>query len=328
MREVVASGAEAVLARLAAADAELARLTSRLVAIETENPAAQAVRDAGVELAGRIGLVFVPDEETGGAGGAGYLAREGLLGAEGIGMLSAKPTGGLVWSACRGALSLRLTVHGRESHVGLAHEGVNAFERMLDVAARLRALERRVRRRRTRFAIEPEAARRSILLLGGECGSGASFNVVPGRCSFTVDRRLNPEENLEAERERLLAVVEALRAEGYELEVEVLQEAGAAAADESGELGRALAASIATVTGEEPRFELCPGLLELRFYARLGLPAFCYGPGRLDVSHGAEEFVEVAALRRCAQVYALTALRLLSAEARRQRGAAPRAPIS
>jgi succinyl-diaminopimelate desuccinylase len=30
-----------------------------------------------------------------------------------------------------------------------------------------------------------------------------------------------------------------------------------------------------------------------------------YGGGRLDVSHGPEEFIDEAAMRRCAVVYAL-----------------------
>ena len=49
------------------------------------------------------------------------------------------------------------------------------------------------------------------------------------------------------------------------------------------------------VTGAAPEFEPCPGLLEIRFYAERGVPAFAYGPGLLAVSHGPQEFVESAA---------------------------------
>ena len=108
--------------------------------------AAQAIRERGVALGGRLGLVFVPDEETGGAGGSAALARAGLLGEDGIGMLSPEPTGGIAWNACRGAISLRVTVHGRSAHVGLSHSGVNAFTHMLDVASALRDLATRGRR--------------------------------------------------------------------------------------------------------------------------------------------------------------------------------------
>jgi len=35
-------------------------------------------------------------------------------------------------------------------------------------------------------------------------------------------------------------------------------------------LGVALRRSVGEVTGEAPRFEMCPGLLEIRFYAAQG----------------------------------------------------------
>jgi acetylornithine deacetylase/succinyl-diaminopimelate desuccinylase-like protein len=45
-------------------------------------------------------------------------------------------------------------------------------------------------------------------------------------------------------------------------------------------------------------------VLETRWYAQLGIPAFAYGGGRLDVSHGPGEYIDAAAMRRCAEVYA------------------------
>ena len=59
------------------------------------------------------------------------------------------------------------------------------------------------------------------------------------------------------------------------------------------------------------RFELCPGLLEIRFYAERGIPAFAYGPGLLTVPHGPNEFVPIDRIVPCAEVYALTAAELV-----------------
>src|ERR1700735_3957748 len=57
--------------------------------------------------------------------------------------------------------------------------------------------------------------------------------------------------------------------------------------------GEALSRSVRTVTGEPPRFEMCPGLLETRFYAAAGMPAYAYGPGLLSVAHGPTEYVDL-----------------------------------
>ena len=271
--------------------------------------AAAALRDAGMLERGRVGLVFVPDEETAGPRGSRYLAERGLLGAGGIAMLTPEPTGGVVWNANRGAITLQVTVKGKHAHVGRQHEGVNAFDRMLTVAQALTELKREVEMRETSFHFQPDAARRSILMMGGRVDSGANFNIVPERCSFTVDRRINPEEDFAEEKRRLM---ETIRAAGVEVEVEILQEGQACGVDEKSAASIALGRAVERVTGTAARFEMCPGLLEIRFYAERGIPSFAYGPGLLTVSHGPKEFVPVERIVECAGVYALAAAELLN----------------
>ena len=272
--------------------------------------AARALRELDMLGDGRIGLVFVPDEETAGPRGSRDLLARGVLGTDGIGMLTPEPTGGIVWNANRGAITLRITARGKTAHVGRQYEGVNAFQGMLAVAQALLELKHEVEAHTTDFHIAPDVARRSILLLGGRTEGGTNFNVVPDECWFTVDRRLNPEEDFEVEKQRLFDVID--RAGGpATVEVEVIQEGRASGSDERGPVGRALAESIVDVTGRPARFEMCPGLLEIRFYAERGVPAFAYGPGLLTVSHGPDEFVPIDRIVECAQVYALTAARLL-----------------
>lgn len=273
--------------------------------------AARALQDRGTSLGGRIGLVFVPDEETAGPRGSRYLAERGLLGQNAVGMLTPEPTGGVVWNANRGAITLRITVKGKPAHVGRQHEGVNAFEGMLKVASALMALKAEVETRTTAFHIAPDAVRRSILMLGGRIEGGTNFNVVPDRCSFTIDRRINPEEDFDQEKQRLLGVLERARSGGIDLEVETLQEGRSCGVAKEVPVGQALSRSIAQVTGRPAQFEMCPGLLEIRFYAERGIPAFAYGPGLLTVSHGPNEFVPIDRIVECAQVYALTAAELL-----------------
>jgi len=272
--------------------------------------AARALRELDMLGDGRIGLVFVPDEETAGPRGSRDLLARGVLGTDGIGMLTPEPTGGIVWNANRGAITLRITARGKTAHVGRQYEGVNAFQGMLAVAQALLELKHEVEAHTTDFHIAPDVARRSILLLGGRTEGGTNFNVVPDECWFTVDRRLNPEEDFEVEKQRLFDVID--RAGGpATIEVEVIQEGRASGSKERGPVGRALAESIVDVTGRPARFEMCPGLLEIRFYAERGVPAFAYGPGLLTVSHGPDEFVPIDRIVECAQVYALTAARLL-----------------
>jgi len=275
--------------------------------------AIRALKQAGVELKGRIGLTLVPNEEAGGMDGTAWLAQQGLLGRDGIGMLLAEPTSGVVWNANRGAISLRVRVFGKHAHVGLQHQGKNAFERMHAVVEKLQQLKGEVEQRTTRFNIGSEQARNSILMLGGESGGGTNFNVVPAECWFTIDRRINPEEGLAAEKTMLLDVLERCKQDGIPLDWDIFQEGASTFCDEDGPLGKALSQSVHAVTGEAPRFEMCPGLLEIRFYAAQGMPAFAYGPGLLSVAHGPNEYVDLRRIVDTAAIYARTAIEMLTA---------------
>jgi succinyl-diaminopimelate desuccinylase len=266
--------------------------------------AAAAARDEGLLKTGRIGIVLVPDEETAGPRGSRDLDTRGLLGKGAVGMLTPEPTGGVIWNANRGAISLRATMRGKAAHVGRQFEGVNAFERALPTLAQLVDIKREVERRETHHNIAPAAARKSILMLGGQVAAGTNFNVTPDFCSFTIDRRINPEENLAEENRRLCATLEGFA-------IETLQEEPAAATPEQDPLGVILSRHVASLTGKEPAFEMCPGLLETRFYAARGIPAFAYGPGLLTVSHGPNEFVPIRNIAQCAVIYALVAAEML-----------------
>lgn len=277
--------------------------------------AAKALQESGLLLNGRIGLVFVPDEETAGPRGSLHLVEKGILGQNAIGMLTPEPTGGAVWNASRGAITLKVTIKGKSAHVGRQHEGVNAFEQMMTVVQAIQELKKEVETRLTAFHSASQPARHSILLIGGRSQAGTNFNTVPEAAWFTIDRRTNPEELLEQEKQRLLAVLDDARTRGIDLTVEVLQEADSCGVSAGSSLEQALTSSIQEITGRAAPIEMCPGLLEIRFYAARGIPAFAYGPGLLTVSHGPNEFVPIERIVQCAAIYALTAATLLAAEA-------------
>lgn len=248
---------------------------------------AAAARELGLLDGRRIVFHLVDDEETGSTAGGGHLREAGLIDAGAVAMLTAEPTGGVIWNAARGAVTLRIRIAGREAHVGNAREGDNAFEHMVRIAEPLVALSHEL----------------PALVVGGQAGSGAGFNVVPGSAWFSVDLRFDGE--LEQELGRLTGLI-ADAAGATEVAIDVLQQQPSAATDPDHPAAQALARCVEAVEGTA-RFELCPGVLETRWYAQLGIPSFGYGGGGLDVAHGPAEYIDEAAMRRCAAVYALFA---------------------
>jgi len=141
--------------------------------------AIRALQQCRADLKGKIALTLVPDEETGGARGSAWLAAQKLLGRNGIGMplagadkrrrMERKP-----WRDFAASES-----SGQSAHVGLQHRGENSFEQMVPRRRAAAASQARVEQRQTTHVPGAEQNRNSILMLGGQSGGGANFNVVP-----------------------------------------------------------------------------------------------------------------------------------------------------
>jgi succinyl-diaminopimelate desuccinylase len=264
------------------------------------------------ERGARVGLVIVPDEETGGRLGSERLAALGRLDTDAVGAIVAEPTWGTIWHACRGAFTLEVTVRGLAAHVGLHYEGRNAFDDAVGLVAELGPLQDTLRGRRSelRFASTDPRAAESILLVGGMAQGGTGFNIVPDRFTFTLDRRPNPEEDYDVAKRELIEVLEAAAGGGIELEWEVLQDARSAIAPADGPLVRALAAAVEAATGARPSVTCCPGVLEIRIYHALGIPAVAFGPGLIEKMHAPDEDVPIQNLVAAAEIYADVASRL------------------
>ena len=111
-----------------------------------------------------------------------------------------------------------------------------------------------------------------MLVVGGQAGAGAGFNAVPGSAWFSIDRRFNPEEELDEELARLTDMVtEAAGAAGAEVDIDVLQQQPSGSTDQAHPTAQALARCIDAVEGAAPAFQLCPGVLDTRWYSQLGI---------------------------------------------------------
>ena len=274
---------------------------------------AAAARDFDLLGDGRIVFHFVCDEETGSVAGSGYLREHGMIDPTALAMVTAEPSSGGIWNAARGAVSLRVSLRGKEAHVGQANLGVNAFQQMLHVAGPLEEYAREMMQRHTSYRMEPNDPRGSMVVVGGMSGSRSNFNVVPGSAWFSVDSRFNPEEDIDAELQRMTRIInDAADAIDADATIETTQFQPPAGTEETHPAARLLASSIEEITGSPARFEMCAGVLDVRWYAQLGIPAFGYGAGRLDVSHGPHEYIDEAAMRSCAAIYADFARRILA----------------
>jgi succinyl-diaminopimelate desuccinylase len=263
-----------------------------------------------VPLRGSVQAHVVSDEETGGAFGTKFLLEEiaaGRLPRPDYCLIGEK-SDLKVRNAERGLLAVDVTCLGRASHTAAARvTGINAIAK---AAKAILALEKDIDR------YHPAVGKPVISV--NQIQAGVAHNVVPGECTFSIDRRLIPGETRESALAEIVATLDGVAKEDpafrYELDVDPLKNhIPANITEESSPIVRALQAGITKVTGQEPEYFVAwAGATDGRFYRQAGIDTVGYGPGG-ENAHGANEAVQIDDLVTQARVYVETITRALSA---------------
>lgn len=268
----------------------------------------QALKDAG--LKGTLQAHIVSDEERGAEFGTRHILSEieaGRLPRPDY-VLIGEGSQLKVRNAERGIFGFKVRFIGRASHTAAARvSGVNAI--ML-AAKGILALEGDLDK--SHPAVGKPVI--SVNMIEG----GLVSNVVPGECTITVDRRTIPGETQETVLAEVRAKLDAVKANdpNFEYEIEPTREDGgytpANITSEESPVVQAVWDAVGTVTGEEPEFfATWAGATDGRLYRFAGIDTVGFGPAGMS-AHGANEAVWVDDLITQAQVFELTARKLLS----------------
>ncbi len=214
-----------------------------------------------------------------------------------------------VRNAERGIVAFKITFLGRASHTAVARVmGINAISK---AAKAILALEGDIDK------YHPSVGYPVISINTIE--GGVAHNVVPGECSFTVDRRLIPGETKETVTEEIRATLDEIAAEDpdFKYEIEVDPDGGyipANITDEDSPLVQAFQKSVKAVTGNDPEFFVqWAGATDGRFYRLAGIDTVGMGPSG-EGAHGANECVNIDDLYTQGKIYAQTISDLLHAK--------------
>jgi succinyl-diaminopimelate desuccinylase len=277
--------------------------------------AARALAENDVGLRGSLSFLATPDEEFPSGAGLAYYLQKGIVDPDYA--VVGEPSGAQnVHIGMKGGIWGDLITRGKAVHGSRPFEGVNAFEKMVDVASAIRArLNPVLAERVSKHAFHPPEGNRPTLALGGLLtGTNASRATVPDRCAVSFDRRLIPEESLEEAEAELVSLLEGLQLEDRELSIEinVSSKAPPMVIPDDAQLCQVLSEVIAELSGRPPARTVSCGGFETALFVDRGVEALTYGPGVDGCAHGAGEHTLVADLALTAKVYALTALRLLA----------------
>lgn len=267
---------------------------------------AEVLKDA--PLRGCAQVHVVSDEEVGGKYGTLHVLDEiaaGRLPRPDYCLIGEK-SDLKVRNAERGLLAVNVKVLGRASHTAAARvTGVNAIAK---AAKAILALEGDIDR------FHPAVGKPVISI--NTIQAGVAHNVVPGECTFSIDRRLIPGETRDSAVAEIVATLDAIAAEDpafrYELDIDPLDDhIPANITDDGSPLVQAVQASVRAVTGQEPEYFVAwAGATDGRFYRQAGIDTVGYGPGG-ENAHGADEAVYIDDLVTQARVYVETITRMM-----------------
>ncbi len=272
--------------------------------------AVRALESLNEKPRGTVELHFTYDEEFGGEMGPGWLLRQGLTRPD---LMIAAGFSYEVVTAHNGCLQMEVTVHGKMAHAAIPETGVDALQGAVHILNALYAQNTLYRQ----VTSSVEGIRHPYLNVGRIEG-GTNTNVVPGKVSFKLDRRMIPEENP--------AEVEAsIR--------QVIADAAAACPGISVDIKRLLLAnSMRPLAGNKPLVDAIqkhgeavlgqkipamgtPLYTDVRLYAEAGIPGVIYGAGPRTVLESnakrADERLALSDLRGATKVIARTLKDLL-----------------
>jgi succinyl-diaminopimelate desuccinylase len=184
-----------------------------------------------------------------------------------------EPTDGWVEAGCQGVLVARAGFDGERAHAARPWMGRNAIHRASDVLARLAAHEADT------VDVDGLQFRESFQVVGIEGGIPDKHNVVPDRCTITVNRRFAPRYSPEEAEAQVRVLLDGAD------DIEIVQAQPAAAPN----LTNPLVDDFVNGLSLPVRPKL--GWTDVARFASRGVPAVNFGPGDPTIAHTQGEFV-------------------------------------
>jgi succinyl-diaminopimelate desuccinylase len=260
---------------------------------------------------GAVELHFTYDEEFGGLLGPGWLLSQGLTKPD---LMIAAGFSYEVVTAHNGCLQMEVTVHGKMAHAAIPDTGIDALQGAVHILNALYA--QNALYQQVTSAVEGIT---HPYLNVGRIEGGTNTNVVPGKVTFKLDRRMIPEENpIEVEAAiRRVIVDAAAQCAGITVDIKRLLLANAMRPLPGNRpLVDAIQKHGQAIFGEPIPAMGTPLYTDVRLYGEAGIPGVIYGAGPRTVleSHAKrnDERVVLEDLRRATQVVARTLADLLA----------------
>jgi succinyl-diaminopimelate desuccinylase len=272
--------------------------------------AVRALEAVAKPTKGSVELLFTYDEEFGGEVGPAWLLQHKIIKPD---LMVAAGFSYQVVTAHNGCLQMEVTVHGKMAHAAIPSTGVDALQAANHILTALYAQNTLYKN----ITSKVEGITHPYLNIGTIEG-GTNTNVVPGRVSFKLDRRMIPEENPTEVEATLRQLIQDTAATLPGITVDIKRMLLARALQPLP--GNRPLVDAIQKHGEQVFGEPIPALgtplyTDVRLFCEAGIPGVIYGAGPRTVleSHAkrADERLDLQDLRRATKVMARTLCDLL-----------------
>jgi len=255
--------------------------------------------DSGVQLQGDIVFAATAGEETDSVGIKRFMQNIDWLGKP-AGVIIPEPTDFAVVTAHRGLFWLDIATKGKAVHSSMPQRGVNAIMSMKCVLDALEHYE---------IACQPHPLLGPCSISVNTIAGGEGRNIVPDRCTISVDIRTLPGQDhnaIQYDIERLLAKLKA-DAPRFDSELSVYRSVEAMETDSECGFVKAFCAAV-DVDGTNA----IGYTTDAPHVARLGAPMVVYGPGKPGLCHQVNECIDLADVETAAAFYQTVIQRFLT----------------
>lgn len=278
------------------------------------------LRELSEKLSGGITLTVVSDEETGGRLGSGWLI-ENIPEVRGDCCINAEPSSPhTIRFGEKGILWFKVFVHAPGAHGAYTHLSPNPIKIAAKIISDLENLKNLpVKYPETLAETLNEGRREAEIALGaggfnvmsslsinvGVINGGVKNNMIPRSCTFEADLRLPPGLSINEVMPHIQSIIERYP----EAKIEDIRYDPPLWSPPDGDMAKIIRRN-AQILGVDPKPIISLGGSDLKFWRRLGIPSYYYGP----TNHGMgtiDEYVEVEELLHITKVHLLSAYEYL-----------------
>lgn len=269
--------------------------------------ALEAIISLGIDLKGDVIFQSVIEEESGGAGTLAAVLR----GYQADGAIIPEPTNMKLFPLQQGSMWFRLIIKGKSAHGGTRYEGVSAIELAMDVVKEIKKLEkdRNAALNHPLYKNIPIPIPINI----GKIKSGEWPSSVPDLAVIEGRFGIAPTETMEAAQTTMRDCLSRLNEthEWFRNKPVELEWFGARWMPGKLELNHPLMQTISEsfvkTKGEQPVIEASPWGTDGGYLSNIGgIPVVVFGPGKTEMAHDANEYIEADKVIEAAEIIALT----------------------